>query len=112
MKLDSQKRIILVKINKVGKLGEIRTDHITGVRYKCVSRYTDSMGNVDCDWAVVVNEPEKVSEPEAISEHDEEIESEKIPEEKIPENKMEDEPVKDVAPRHTNYNKQYRKNRH
>ena len=39
-----------MKINRVGKLGDIYTDLETGMRYECTYAYCDSNGNRDCDW--------------------------------------------------------------
>ena len=53
------------KLNKAGVLGELHKDHDTGLTYKCVSVYSDSMGHIDCDWVVVeevLEETEKDTE--------------------------------------------------
>lgn len=39
-----------MKINRIGQLGDIYRDSETGLFYKCVSVYNDSMGHVDCEW--------------------------------------------------------------
>lgn len=91
-----------INIDRFGKLGEIYTDSRTGVSYKCVSQYRDSMGNVECDWEIIGEGVEIVREVN-------------VSEDKIPEIKMDtelgEEDTQVVTPRHTNYNKQYRKNK-
>ena len=74
-----------MKINRVGKIGEIYTDSTTGKSYKCVYAYKDSTGSVDCDWEEIVSEM-NVSEDNFQTKP--EIESEKIPEGKIPEKQI------------------------
>lgn len=39
-----------MKINRIGNIGDIYRDSETGLFYKCVSVYGDSMGHVDCEW--------------------------------------------------------------
>lgn len=82
-----------MRINRVGKLGEIYTDTETGKMYKCTYSYKDSNGNVDCTWKEVGSLPTnlrnesagetEIKEPKV--ETKSEIESEKISEGKISE---------------------------
>ena len=108
-----------MKINRVGKLGDIYTDPGSGKTYKCTYTYKDSNGHIDCDWkeisAVPVAEIEesKIEVKTNNNPSDEiqtkyEIESEKISEGKNSEKQMDsNKPVNHNHHRtkYTNYSK-------
>ena len=105
-----------MKINRVGKLGEIYTDPESGVMYKCTYTYKDSTGAVDCDWKEIGKsevKPTFQTKPEIENSHGENSmsganASEKIPEGKIPEKQIEKQSGNNPRPnktRYTNYSK-------
>ena len=68
-----------MKINRIGKVGDIYTDPESGKTYKCVYAYKDSTGSVDCDWKEIESVVSNTIDTKP------EIVSEKIPEGKNPE---------------------------
>lgn len=86
-----------MKINRNGRLGEIYRDSETGLSYKCICVYVDSMGNTECEWELTDGDDIPVE----------------IPQNTVVEAPEEDDSNERVEPtqmRHTNYNN-YNKHR-
>ena len=81
-----------MKINRVGKLGEIYKDLESGKTYKCTSIYRDSNGRTEYTWKVISDETQMETDKHFASglQIKPENESEKIPEGKNSEKQIEE----------------------